>query len=104
MPGLTSDAGAERSLVALAPALLDSGVQLHLALLTDRQTLVPRLRELGVVVHDLSPSKGLLGRVRALKRTAETISPALIHATPLKRHRWLSRYCYSRPAPSAHRF
>ena len=81
MPGLTSDAGAERSLAALAPALLDSGVQLHLALLTDRQTLVPRLRELGVVVHDLSPSKGLLGRVRALKRTAETISPALIHAT-----------------------
>ena len=47
MPGMTPDAGAERSLLALAPGLLNAGIELHLALLTDRQTLVPELEDLG---------------------------------------------------------
>ena len=81
MPGITPDAGAERSLVALAPALHQAGIELHLALLTDRQALAPSLEEMGVVIHDLSAAQGLSGRVRALQRTIAAVSPALVHAT-----------------------
>ena len=81
MPGMTPDAGAERSLLALAPGLLNAGIELHLALLTDRQTLVPELEDLGVVIHDLSSARRLPSRVRALKRTVTAVSPGLLHAT-----------------------
>lgn len=81
MPGITPDAGAERSLVALAPRLLKAEIHLHLALLTDRQTLVAELENLGVVIHDLSGSGGVPGRVRALQRTVAAVSPGLVHAT-----------------------
>ena len=75
------DAGAERSLLALAPGLLEAGIELHLALLTKRQTLVPELEDLGVVIHDLSSARRLPRRVRALKRTVAAVSPDLVHAT-----------------------
>ena len=81
MPGITPDAGAERSLVALAPALRQAGIELHLALLTDRQALARPLEEMGVVIHDLSAAQRLPGRVRALQRTIAAVSPALVHAT-----------------------
>ena len=81
MPGVTPDAGAERSILTLAPALLQAGIELHLALLTDRQTLVPQLEDLGVVIHDLSEARRLPGRVRALQDTVEGVAPALVHAT-----------------------
>ncbi len=81
MPGITPDAGAERSLVTLAPALQRAGIELHLALLTDRQALAPPLEEMGVVIHDLSAAQGLSGRVRALQRAVAAVSPALVHAT-----------------------
>jgi glycosyltransferase involved in cell wall biosynthesis len=81
MPGMTPDAGAERSLLALAPGLLEAGIELHLALLTKRQTLVPELEELGVVIHDLSSARRLRSRVRALRRTVAAVSPGLVHAT-----------------------
>lgn len=81
MPGMTPDAGAERSLLALAPGLLKAGIELHLALLTERQTLVPQLEDLGVVIHDLSAARRLPSRVRALKRTVAAVAPGLVHAT-----------------------
>ena len=49
MPGLTPDAGAERSLVALAPLLTSAGVELHVAVLTERQAMVPELEEQGML-------------------------------------------------------
>ena len=81
MPGMTPDAGAERSLLALAPALRDAGIELHLAVLTDRQTLIPSLQELGVVIHDLSSARRVPGRVAALRNTVADVAPALVHAT-----------------------
>ena len=81
MPGLTPEAGAETSLAAVMPYLVRDGVEMHLAVLTKVQTLVPQLRELGVTVHDLSDAGGLLGRVMALRRVVKELRPALMHAT-----------------------
>lgn len=81
MPGLTPDAGAERSIVALAPLLAAAGVELHLAVLTERQGLVPELEAMGIPVHDLSASRGLVQRVRSLRALLRLIRPDLVHAT-----------------------
>ena len=81
MPGLTPDAGAERSLVALAPLLAAAGVELHLAVLTERQGLVPELGAMGIPVHDLSAAHGLVQRVRSLRALLRLIRPDLVHAT-----------------------
>lgn len=81
MPGLDADGGTEQSLLALAPGLLDRGVDLHVAVLTGRQGLVPRLEELGVVVHDLSTARSLVDRVRALRSLVGSLQPDLLHAS-----------------------
>lgn len=81
IPGVTSDAGAERSLVAMTPGLIDSGIDLHVAVLTHRQALVPELATMGAAIHDLSSSSNLVSRIRALRRTLEAVKPDLIHAT-----------------------
>lgn len=98
IPGVTPDAGTERSLVSLVPGLLAQGVRLHVAVLTGRQTLVPQLEEMGVVVHDLSSPHGmtqgvddvggapigrrpLWARVRDIRRVVQSVSPDLVHAS-----------------------
>lgn len=81
MPGVTPDAGTERSLLAIAPGLVRRGVSLHLAVLTNRQVLVGELERIGVVVHDLSGRTGLSSRVRAIRRVVSTVSPDLVHAS-----------------------
>lgn len=81
IPGVTPDAGTERSLLAVAPGLVERGVQLHVAVLTDRQVLVPDLERLGVVVHDLSGRMRLPGRVRGIRDVVDAISPDLVHAS-----------------------
>lgn len=81
MPGLTPEAGAETSLAAVAPYLLADGIELHLAVLTKVQALVPHMREVGVVVHDLSEHTGLMARVKALWALVREQRPDLMHAT-----------------------
>lgn len=98
IPGVTPDAGTERSLVSLVPGLLDRGVRLHLAVLTGRQNLVAPLEEMGVVVHDLSLAhdmgrgvddvggapvgrRSLLQRVRGIRAVIRSVSPDLVHAS-----------------------
>ena len=81
IPGISPDGGAERSLMATAPDLLARGVQLHLAVLTDRQGLVPELERMGVVVHDLSRQRRVLRQSRALREVIRQIRPALLHAS-----------------------
>ena len=81
MPGVTADAGAEMSLLATAPLLIGHGVDLHLAVLTPRQDLVPRLERSGVVVHDLSARHGVPSWTRGLVRTIRDLRPDLVHAT-----------------------
>lgn len=81
MPGITPDAGAEQSLAAMVPKMLAEGVELHLALLTKRQSLVPDLEAQGVIVHDLSSHTTTLARARALRTVIAAVSPAVVHAT-----------------------
>ncbi|MFN8050231.1 MAG: glycosyltransferase family 4 protein [Acidimicrobiales bacterium] len=81
LPGITPDAGAEQSMAALLPRVVDAGVNVHLALFTERQALVPMLERAGVVVHDLSSSRSTWARVRALRDTIAAIEPDVVHAT-----------------------
>lgn len=81
MPGLTHDAGAERSFLAMAPALVREGLEVHVALLTDRQGPVPDLRALGMVTHDLSGARSLPARARAIRRLVRSVRPDVVHAS-----------------------
>lgn len=81
MPGLGGGGGAERSAVAVAAALVESGVDLHLALLTDRRDLVGEIEAAGVTCWDLSGATGTVGRSRALERLVEAVEPDVVHAT-----------------------
>ena len=81
LPGITPDAGTEQSFMAVAPALLDAGVTIHLAVLTKRQSLVPVLESLGVVVHDLSAITGTTKRARALRELIANLQPDVVHAS-----------------------
>lgn len=81
MPGVTREGGAEQSLLAVAPSLMASGLQLHLALLTDRHALVPELERAGVVIHDLSSATSIVARARAIRQVIKAIEPGVVHAT-----------------------
>lgn len=80
IPAMDSSAGAETSLCAVDPLLLELGIEVHVAVLTGRQSLVPQLREKGIEVHDLSRQPAL-GHVRELARLTRRIRPDLMHAS-----------------------
>lgn len=80
---MSASGGAESSLAAVAPFLVDAGVEIHLAVLTEDQDLVPTVRSSGVAVHDLS-GRNAAGRTLALSRLVRRLRPDLIHATLLQ--------------------
>lgn len=81
LPGITPDAGAERSMVDVTAGLTSAGVELHMALLTDRHVLVPEVRAGGGTVWDLSDRRGTVRRVRALRELISRLRPAVVHST-----------------------
>lgn len=81
IPGLGRSGGAERSLASTAAALVAGVEEYHVAVLTGRNDLVDQLTGAGVVVHDLSDSVGLLGRVRSLRRLIRQVDPTVVHST-----------------------
>lgn len=81
LPGITPDAGAEQSMSMLLPRVVASGIEMHLAVLTDRQTLVPDLERSGVVIHDLSSHRHVPTRARALRKVLGAVRPDVVHAT-----------------------
>jgi glycosyltransferase involved in cell wall biosynthesis len=81
LPGVGPEGGAEQSFVAIAPTLIASGTDLHLAVLSDYQTSVPALERVGVVIHDLSAHTGAPSRSRGLRHLVRTIRPDIVHAT-----------------------
>lgn len=81
LPGVSPDGGAERSFVAMAPGLQELGVRLHVAVLTERQGLVADLERRGVVIHDLSATRGVRARARRLVAVMKAIDPDLVHAS-----------------------
>lgn len=80
MPGVGPEGGAEQSLLAMAPALRDCGVELHLVVLSSYQSSVADFERSGVMVHDLSGAAGLLSRVRRLRALVGSVQPDVLHA------------------------
>ena len=81
LPSVVAGGGAEQSLVMVAPFLRQEGLTLHLAVLTDRQTLVPSVERAGVVVHDLSAHRSTIGRALAIRDVIGSVGPAVVHST-----------------------
>ncbi len=80
IPAMDSSAGAETSLAAVDPLLVESGFDVHLAVLNEHQSLVPSLRSIGVHVHDLSARSGPPQLVD-LARLVRRVRPDLLHAS-----------------------
>lgn len=76
-----SSAGAEQSLVSMAPHLLSLGVDLEVAYLLERPGLLSNLQAVGVVTHPVTAPKSRLGRVLALRRLIQARRPDLVHTT-----------------------
>jgi glycosyltransferase involved in cell wall biosynthesis len=75
-------AGAEQSLVALAPHLVRQNIELHVGYLIERQGLRTNLEQAGIPVHSLAGSPA--GRRRWLERTSAlvgTVQPDVVHTT-----------------------
>lgn len=81
MPGITPDAGAERSFADAVPGLVHQGIEVHLALLTRRNTLAPDLEAAGATVWDLSDAAGPVRQALAIRRLIRRLRPAVVHAT-----------------------
>jgi glycosyltransferase involved in cell wall biosynthesis len=60
---------------------VEKGVELHLALLTDRRELAPRVEADGVITHDLSHVSSRAGKHLALSRLTKQIRPDVLHAS-----------------------
>ena len=80
IPAMSASAGAETSLSAVAPYLLEAGFDLHLAVLTPHQDLVLDLQRQGVVFHDLA-GEHPVAQLRALSSVVRRVRPDLIHAS-----------------------
>ncbi|HEY9378601.1 MAG TPA: hypothetical protein VIQ02_16105, partial [Jiangellaceae bacterium] len=75
-------AGAEQSLVSLAPHLVARGIDLHVAYLVERNDLRDDLEQAGIPVRSLAD--GATSRRHWLARTTDLISelqPAVVHTT-----------------------
>ena len=72
--------GTEQSLIAVAPELLSRGVDLHVATLSDRSDLAPRLRDLGVPVT-VGLGSGRRSAMRASIAHVRSVRPDVIHTS-----------------------
>lgn len=80
IPGLGGSGGAERSLAADAERLAEHGVELHLAVLSDRLGLAPHLERAGATVHRIGAT-GHLDRARAVLALVDDLGPDVVQAT-----------------------
>lgn len=67
-------------MAAVLPLIGAQGVDVHLAVLTANQGLVPKVESAGIVVHDLSGASPL-ARVRRLRDLIRRIEPDVVHST-----------------------
>lgn len=100
LPGIDAGAGAEQSFAATAAGIVADGVDLHLALLTDRHGLVDQVESAGVTVHTRVPRSdedvaspaasspqgfqaggSLVERTRWLGSLIDELQPDVVHAT-----------------------
>jgi glycosyltransferase involved in cell wall biosynthesis len=79
---LDSSGGAERSLAALSPCLVDKGISLHVAYLRDRPLTVEcDLRDSGAEIHSLIGPGGRVGNIVRIARLTRHVKPDLVHTT-----------------------
>jgi glycosyltransferase involved in cell wall biosynthesis len=76
-----ANGGAETSLAALAPRLIDSGVTLDVASLKSKQPLRQALEEAGATVITIGEDSGRLGWIRRAYRVIVERRPNLVHTT-----------------------
>lgn len=74
-------AGAERSLVAMAPYLIGSGLKLDVVYLRDRPGLQSELLEAGARLLCLDGSGGPIGYIRRTRRLLTKEKPDILHTT-----------------------
>ncbi len=73
--------GAETSLAAMAPALVEHGIDLRVFALGQALDLAPALAAAGAHVYRRTGKVGRLANVRAVRSVAQRIQPDLIHTT-----------------------
>lgn len=71
--------GAETSLGSIAPALVDAGVDLHVAYFHERPGVAPLLVDAGATLHHVDASR--FGRIRDLRRLIAHLTPDVVHTT-----------------------
>lgn len=74
-------AGAQRSLVAVAPIYRDLGIELHVAHLRARTVLAAELESAGTVVHHLSGPERRTAWIRSARQLIRDLDPDIIHTT-----------------------
>lgn len=73
--------GAERSLAAMAPYLVNGGIRLEVATLHQRPGVQAELVAAGARLHDLSGPGGRVGWFRRTERLVRELRPDLVHTT-----------------------
>lgn len=81
IPGLGASGGAERSVTATAGHLVASGIDLHVAVLTDRDDLAGEIESSGVGVHRVEVGDSLVKRALAIRSLVNRLDPDLVHTT-----------------------
>ena len=74
-------AGAERSLVSMAPHYVKRGVDLDVAFVVQRDGLEHELRTAGVAVHSLAGTGGAVGAINRARALIGSSRPNLVHTT-----------------------
>ncbi len=75
----TSGGGAETSLAAMAPHLIDAGVDLQVAYFHDREGVKERLDAAGVTLFHVPPGSNRLVTIRRLRKLIRAQRPDLVH-------------------------
>lgn len=73
--------GAEQSLAALTPSLIERGIEMHVAYLVDRPGVGSELVEGGAILHPLVGGGGRPGAARRAFTLMRRIRPDLVHTT-----------------------
>lgn len=73
--------GAETSLVAMAPHLIESGIDLHVVSLSHRNQLADKLKAKGIPVHVIDRVGSRRHNYSYLRQTIRSINPDIVHTT-----------------------
>lgn len=73
--------GAEKSLAEMAPYLVGGGIDLHVAVLHDRDGFADQVRAAGAYLHSVAGGHGRIGWLTRLMTLQRSLQPDLMHTT-----------------------